>query len=105
MDYAKDIFEIFIETYDEEFTKLRETVKSKSCRLVKAAAHKMKPTFSMVGLTEFTDHFKNLETLALQDNISAVQEAFAQVDQQLNNKIPLVKKEFDRITQFVEANS
>lgn len=90
MEYAADIFEIFLETFDEEYGKLKALIASQQCQDIRACAHKLKPTFSMVGLTDLTEHFKALETAASNEKIENVQELYQKIDIILTEKIPII---------------
>ena len=90
MEYAADIFEIFLDTFDEEYGKLKTSIQSEDCLAIRAQAHKMKPTFSMVGLTDITELFKALEIAANEDELSKALELHQHIDNTLKNKIPLI---------------
>ncbi len=90
MEYAADIFEIFLDTFDEEYGKLKTSIQSEDCLAIRAQAHKMKPTFSMVGLTDITELFKALEKVADRDELSKALELHQHIDNTLKNKIPLI---------------
>lgn len=90
MEYAADIFEIFLETFSEEYSKLKGFIETEDCSAIRAQAHKMKPTFSMVGLTSVTELFKALETAADKDELSRATELHQHIDKSLSEKIPLI---------------
>ena len=90
IEYAADIFEIFLDTFDEEYGKLKALIASQQCPDIRAYAHKLKPTFSMVGLTELTEQFKALETAASNEKIEDVQELYQKIDIILTEKIPII---------------
>ena len=90
MEYAADIFEIFLDTFDEEYDKLKASIQSEDCLAIRAQAHKMKPTFSMVGLTDITEQFKALESAADKDELSKALELHQHIDSTLKDKIPLI---------------
>ncbi|MDX5325731.1 MAG: Hpt domain-containing protein [Bacteroidota bacterium] len=61
MDHIRDMFEIFIETIPEEFDKLLSLYKDQSWEEFGRQAHKMKPTFEMVGRPDIKELFLKLE--------------------------------------------
>ncbi len=101
MEYAMDIFEIFIETFDEEYDLLKVAIAEGSSSDVKSIAHKMKPTFSMVGLSDITSLFQQLEKLGLEANTVGYQEHFESIDENLNRKLSLVKQELKNIQEYL----
>ena len=80
----------FLDTFDEEYGKLKTSIQSEDCLAIRAQAHKMKPTFSMVGLTDITELFKALEKVADRDELSKALELHQHIDNTLKNKIPLI---------------
>ena len=105
MEYALDIFEIFLDTFEEEYGKLKAKIESSNCSDIRAAAHKMKPTFSMVGLTKITKKFKKLEAAAKNDDCDSALEIFKEVDKTLLKKIPLIKSQKEQLSAFVNNSN
>jgi HPt (histidine-containing phosphotransfer) domain-containing protein len=90
MEYAADIFEIFLDTIDEERENLKASLEGEDCQEIRACAHKMKPTFSMVGLTDLTEQFKTLETAARYNKLDRVKEIYKAIRNELTEKVPLL---------------
>lgn len=59
--YALEMFELFMDQYEEQIEFLRASLKSKSYADAQKVVHKMKPTFSMVGAPEMQRFFQLLE--------------------------------------------
>src|SRR5690606_6513218 len=59
--YAIDLFEIFVMTIREEMGKLETVAKEHDWEQLKFQVHKIKPNFSMVGLTWITQKMEGLE--------------------------------------------
>ena len=69
---------------------MKASIQSEDCLAIRAQAHKMKPTFSMVGLTDITEQFKALESAADKDELSKALELHQHIDSTLKDKIPLI---------------
>ena len=104
MEYAADIFEIFLDTFDEEYGKLRELIASQKCPEIRACAHKLKPTFSMVGLTNVTEQFKALETAASNNKLDEIQQLYQKIDQILIEKIPIISDQRKQLLTHLDKS-
>ena len=105
MEYAFDIFQIFIETFDEEYKLLLNAIDGKDKNDIKSVVHKMKPTFSMVGLTDITDKFKKMEYMCKNDQIKELLHYFIEVKENLSHKIPLIHQEMERLAGYLKQQS
>jgi len=105
MEYAADIFEIFLETFDEEYGKLKKLIASKKCSDIRACAHKLKPTFSMVGLTDVTEQFKALETAASNNKLDQIQLLYQKIDEILIVKIPIISNQRKQLLAHLDKIS
>lgn len=61
LDRAQVMFEIFLSTIDREMNDLQEALSSEDWQKFVTIAHKIKPNFSMVGLTDLTGILKDYE--------------------------------------------
>ncbi len=105
MEYAADIFDIFLDSFDEEYGKLKTLVASQQCPEIRAYAHKLKPTFSMVGLTSVTELFKALETAASNGELDKIQELHQKIDKILIQKIPIISDQRKLLLAHLEEMS
>lgn len=100
LDYAHDIFEAFLETYKEEYNLLQKAVESSEFAEVKRVAHKMKPTFAMVGLPELSTYLEKLERLGVSEDANGINQYYSELTELLTNKIGLVEAEMNRIKKY-----
>ncbi|MFY0598795.1 MAG: PAS domain S-box protein [Cyclobacteriaceae bacterium] len=75
LDRAQVMFEIFLKTIDTDIDKLRDLMKAKKWKAFGLLAHKIKPNFSMVGLSDLSEIMKEYE--AADDNESVVEKIIA----------------------------
>jgi HPt (histidine-containing phosphotransfer) domain-containing protein len=76
--YAFEVFSIFLDIIDGEFDTIFAAIKAEDTRELQRSLHKIKPTFSMVGLTGLTKKLEVLEKSVAQQSI---QESRQQVDE------------------------
>jgi len=63
-EYMADMFDTFLKITPDEFSKLHDALDNADIVQVASVAHKIKPTFQMVGLPQLTEQMTNLEKLA-----------------------------------------
>jgi HPt (histidine-containing phosphotransfer) domain-containing protein len=92
-EYALDMFSTFLEIIDGEFDKLHAAIRTSDKLEVKRMVHKIKPTFSMVGLTELTELFSDLEPRVKEQSIASSREEVNVVQERVNAVKPLLSAE------------
>lgn len=97
LDYAEEIFELFLSEYPKEMHQLITFIRDKNMKDLTHHVHKMKPTFQMVGLTTVSRRFQEIE-----DRLNAVpspeilKELSTLIDD-LPRSISIVKEELERL--------
>ena len=97
-DYAQEMFGIFLDIFDKEYAILKESIQSGVSNEIKAQAHKLKPTFTMVGLGFISEKFQELEDAASENDKSSLEKHFETIDELIQNHIHLVKQEFENLS-------
>ena len=64
LDYAEEIFELFLSEYPKEMHQLITFIRDKNMKDLTHHVHKMKPTFQMVGLTTVSRRFQEIEAVS-----------------------------------------
>lgn len=99
--YAMSLFEVFIECMEKDWDAVQQAIRDEDLTTLKNLVHKVKPNFSMVGLTWITDMMQQVyNALKEEDN----NKAFALLDKvhdQMNNFMPLVKEELVKMESFL----
>ncbi len=100
ISYAADLFEIFLKTIREELVKIQALVDARDWEQLKFQVHKLKPNFSMVGLTWISARMQNLEN-TLNTNTSLppeeVDALFANISEEVEKFHPIIAAEYDRM--------
>ncbi len=93
IEYAYDMFTLFLDQCSAEFTTLENLVDAKSSIQVKRQAHKMKPTYRMVGLSHLCQILAEIEQTAEKDQSNGYTALFEQFSTDFKKSIKEVQKE------------
>lgn len=63
-EFEGDMIQTFLQNFEQDFVALHMAAKEKDWQTMASMAHKMKPTFKMVGLTRLERYFYDLEKSA-----------------------------------------
>jgi signal transduction histidine kinase/DNA-binding response OmpR family regulator len=91
-DRAEMMFSIFLKVMDKEVAILLELMKDQNWKAFGAQAHKIKPNFAMVGLTELSTLMKEYESILSNDDL------IKKIDSEFN----IFTKKFDKGRIIVE---
>lgn len=98
LEYAKEIFELFLQDTGKEMSKLVASMQASSHSTVYQIAHRIKPTLAMVGLTNASKIVQAIEERAIEGQ-AEYNDLIGEVEAIQNNRIPIVKQELTRIQQ------
>jgi HPt (histidine-containing phosphotransfer) domain-containing protein len=97
-DYVREMFKIFIENTVPEYSTLQNAFIAENWEEVRRLAHKIKPTFSMVGLSDIEAHMLELEHSA-KNRVphEALVEIFNKIERELPQGIAAVESDFNKL--------
>ena len=99
--YACVMFEMFLTTALPEFDMLKTAVTEKNTVEVARLAHKLKPTFGMVGLSDMEEKMQTLEHAAKKKETPSVwQPLFEDVEKNMESAVNAVKRDFDKLKKY-----
>ena len=102
-EYAQQVFANFLNGIREELNFIQDAFQQNDLKKVRAQLHKIKPTFSLVGLSFLTT---NAENLIIQcDAVGSAEEmksSYNSLQKEINKWIPLVEEE---LTKLKNTNS
>lgn len=102
LHYAVSIFEIFIEYSVRDFKQLQVSVENSDWEEIRQLAHKLKPTFSMVGLTKLEEKLLVIEQKASQKiSYDIIIKNLNEVAVTLENYIPILQSEYDKMREYL----
>lgn len=105
LDYAADMFSTFLEYTLAEFPLLKTAIGEGDMEEIRKAAHKVKPTFAMVGLTKLRDKLAQIEQLAsANSDIELIKPIHAKIENQLNHFIPILEADLHQMELLLKDN-
>ena len=105
IEYALEIFNIFIVQLEESLPMLIESLKGGQPENVRKIVHKLKPTFTMVGFPKTTTYFEVWEKeLDKGMRGNKAMQKWLDVKTEIENINSLVKQEIKRMIPFVKGN-
>ena len=105
IEYALEIFNIFIVQLEESLPELIESLKGGQSDNVRKIVHKLKPTFTMVGFPKTTTYFEVWEKeLDKGMRGNKAMQKWLNVKTEIENIDSLVKQEIKRMKPFVKGN-
>jgi HPt (histidine-containing phosphotransfer) domain-containing protein len=96
--YAHDMFQMFLNQYDESIDQLAAAIETKNWEDGQKLAHKMKPTFSMVGAPAIQAIFQELENSLRFKNEAQIEVNWAEAKTALQSYIPAIKAEYEKLS-------
>lgn len=102
LHYAASIFEIFIEYSLPDFRHLQVAAENSAWEEIRQLAHKLKPTFPMVGLTNLEEKLQVIEQNASQKmSYNVIVKNLEEVAETLENYIPILQSEYYRMREYL----
>lgn len=97
-DYVREMFKVFIENSIPEYEQLQEAFIQENYEEVRRLAHKLKPTFGMVGLPDIEKKMLELENAAKTKPEKAVlEEIFDRIEADIPQAVEAVETDFKRL--------
>lgn len=95
--YASDMFSIYLEVIDDEIEVLNQKAKSGEAEMLRQQAHKIKPMFSLVGLTKISAELEKLEKMAHEESQENILQVVQQLIVDINSTKPLIRNEYNNL--------
>lgn len=96
LEYAKEMFVVFLSIVDEAMEALHEAVMNHEIEKIRQQAHKIKPTFTMIGLSSITKAMSQIEKTALEGDEQKTKDMFVEVSEYLKKMLPKVEIQMQR---------
>ena len=94
-EYAIEMFETFLSINETEFSLIENAFQNKDQDELGRIIHKVKPTFSMVGLPQMTKFMQHFEITAKEKSWDHVINEYNQFVDLVKTNIPLIKQQLD----------
>ncbi len=104
--YAIDLFDIYVLTIREELTKIRKVADAGDWETLRFQVHKIKPNFSMVGLTWITTKLETMESLLRNnENLDTLPALLGEIVEEVNGFFPIIEKELQNMQSFMTGGA
>ena len=77
--FMRQVIEIFLKRTPEYMKELRAAVKDKDWKNIKMMSHKLKPTFTYVGMEDFTELVGSIEQYAVKKDLDTINSIMTEV--------------------------
>ncbi len=99
LSYARDMFDIFLTTVMPEYAMLKEQVVAENTPEVGRLAHKLKPTFAMVGLPDLELKMEAIEHSAKRNEAPSVWGSlFDDFEKDIDEAVEVVKNDYEQLS-------
>ena len=99
-EYAKEMFETFLEEVVQEIALLPSYFEKEEWKALRAATHKVKPAFSMVGLTWLTRLATELEISLDRGEHGAAIGQLQELMDSFREFLPVIQKQYEILSKF-----
>lgn len=105
LDYAYEMFDLFIHHSAQELPQIGAFMQRQDREAAKKLAHKLKPSFPMVGLPELGKKMADLEhSLSPEGDYAQAQTIYQEVNLLWEKYQPIIQKEYERLRKVVSPN-
>ncbi len=103
--YAGEMFNTFLKVIVPDLPKFQEYRQTSDWEMLRRLAHKVKPTFSMVGLTDLEALVLEIETIVKNDPLNdSLNILLEQLNAQLPQAVDIIKADFEKMASFLVRN-
>ena len=102
MSYALEMFTTFADIIDDDVAVLELYFKNKDIDGIRSQVHKIKPTFSLVGLSDINKICEEISNSVSSENLNSIVMMFEKMKSLLSKKLSIVRKEVGRISEFLD---
>ena len=96
-EYAYQMFETFLSIITEQMNIFDSVVEAKDLLEIKRHAHKLKPTFTLVGLTPLSECCSIIERIAMDGDLETINQEYSKITTSLKTSLTILESERDRL--------
>ena len=101
-EYALDMFETYLDIIDDDLLLIQDSIKTNDHSALKKQLHRIKPTFTMVGIGEITKNIESVESELDSMTTEKMEEWFEEFDKLTKSKTPIIIDEINRINTWLK---
>lgn len=103
--YALDMFETFTNSIPIEIVNLESAAEMNDYPTCRKIAHKIKPTFKMVGLSKLSEQCKSIEYKIDQNRNAEAIQLIHKITPSMHSAIQLIEQEIEKIKQYLNSTN
>jgi len=100
LKFCVRLLELFKDNIPLELTQISEAAEMKDYESLAKLAHKIKPSFQMVGLTDMSNAFKDLEIKAKENDEESIK-IYKKLNPEIDQSLSLIDKEIQNIKDYL----
>jgi response regulator RpfG family c-di-GMP phosphodiesterase len=97
-EYALDMFETYIDIIENDLLHIKDSIKTDNRTTLKNQLHRIKPSFTMVGVSEVSKIIETFEPTLESLSKSKLDLWFSELDTLIRSKKPIILKEIKRLS-------
>ena len=98
--YAFEMFQTFLEILDDEMILIRTALETDNRNDIKKKLHRIKPTFTMVGLKSISDQIEAMEKRLVNQGEVNLKDWYQDLEKQIHGYVPILKQEVEKLSKW-----
>ncbi len=99
-EYALDMFETYLDIIEDDLLLIKDSISTDDREALSKQLHRIKPTFTMVGISEITTTIEAVEPILESLDKPKLEQWFEKFDTLTKSKTPLILEEIKRLMQW-----
>ncbi len=99
-EYALEMFQTFLEIIDDELIMIREALDLNQKDDIKKKLHRIKPTFTMVGLKIISDRIEAVEKRLVNNEEVDLMDWYFKLENEIKGYMPILNQEVEKLKQW-----
>ena len=100
-NYAVSLFDVFLESTEQDWAQVEQSMRAEDWTQLKNQVHKIKPNFSMVGLTKMTEKMQHIYDKLKDEEYETAVSLLEDMQTDMDENIPLIESEAQRMRQYL----
>ncbi|MGK0316412.1 MAG: PAS domain S-box-containing protein [Saprospiraceae bacterium] len=104
-EYALDMFETYLEIIEDDILLIKDSISTNDLINLKKQLHRIKPTFTMVGISKVTKTIETVEPILDSLTKSKLDQWFSEFETFTRSKTPLIIEEIKRLRLYKKGRN
>lgn len=103
LEHTVEMMSLFLDVLPDGMKRLEESVAKEDFKGIQQQSHRIKPTFTMVGLTPLSSLAREIGQAAKQNDFSDVERGFRELQRRIEESLPIIREEIIRIAKELKS--